>query len=184
MLGWFVGKKLRTYPKEAGVSTYLELCHEEEVARLGFEIVLRLGISGPLKIDIKKDEQTGKLYVLELNPRFSLWCYLGAASGVNLPEIAYAHLVGERLPDPQSYRTDVRWVSFGNDLRSFMRSYRPAGELTLFTWRSSFSGEKIYDVFSWRDPLPWLYSAFTFGGAALRRNGRDILASVVLQLPP
>src|ERR1044071_3710280 len=114
----------------------------EHVSRLGFEIVQRLGMKGPLKIDIKKDPSTGELYVLELNPRFSLWCYLGAASGVNLPQIAYAHLVGERLPCAKDYRTGVRWVSFGNDFRSFVRSYRPSGELSLKDWLTSFSGKK------------------------------------------
>lgn len=176
VLGWFVGKKIRTYPREAGVSTCLELCHDEEVARLGLSTVERLSVAGPLKIDFKRDAKTGALYVMELNPRFSLWCYLGAASGVNLPKIAYAHLVGERLPRQESYRTDLRWLSFGNDLRSFARSYHPAGELTLLEYVTSLSGKTIYDVFSWRDPMPWLYSAVTFGEAASRRLGKSCAA--------
>lgn len=172
VLGWFVGKKVRTYPKRAGVSTCVELCRDEAVARLGLDIVERLGIAGPLKIDFKRDAESGELCVLELNPRFSLWCYLGAECGVNLPKLAYAHLVGERIPRQESYRTDVRWVSFGNDLRSFVRSYHPSGEITLVDYLASLSGKKIYDVFSWRDPLPWLYSVASYGKAASRRMGR------------
>jgi predicted ATP-grasp superfamily ATP-dependent carboligase len=154
VLGWFVGRKIRTYPKEAGVSTYLELVRDEEVARAGMDIVSRLGIVGPLKIDFKRDERTRRLYVLELNPRFTLWCYLGTAAGVNLPAIAYNSLLGLPLPLPQTYRTDIRWLSFGNDVRTFLRSYRPAGDLGILEWLGSYRSKKVYEVFSWTDPAP------------------------------
>jgi len=169
VLGWFVGRKIRTYPKQAGVSTFLELVHEPRVTKLGFEIVERLGLVGPLKIDFKKDAGREQFYVLELNPRYTLWCHLGAVSGVNLPKIAYAYELGENCALPHDYRTGVRWIAFGNDLRSFLRSYRPAGELSTIEWLYSLRGKKIYDVFSWRDPLPWLSSALAYAQAASRR---------------
>jgi predicted ATP-grasp superfamily ATP-dependent carboligase len=169
ILGWFVGRKIRTYPKEAGVSTFLELVKEPRIMKLGFEIVERLGLVGPLKIDFKKDATSGRFYVLELNPRYTLWCHLGAVSGVNLPKIAYAYELGENCELPRDYRTGIRWVAFGNDLRSFLRSYRPAGELNTAEWLYSLRGKKIYDVFSWRDPLPWLSNAVSYAQAAGRR---------------
>jgi len=169
VLGWFVGKKIRTYPMQAGVSTYLELVKEPDLARLGHEIVERLGLVGPVKIDFKRDADTGGWWVLELNPRFTLWNYLGAVSGVNLPELAYADLAGERCPLPSDYRTGVRWLSFGNDLRSFVRGYRPSGTLSTLQYLASLRGPKVYDVFSWNDPMPWVSSALRYSRAAARR---------------
>lgn len=178
ILGWFCGRKIRTYPKEAGVSTYLELVRDPKVAELGFEVVSRLGIVGPLKIDFKRDAITGELYVLELNPRFTLWCYLGKACGVNLPLFAYAHLAGAPLPAPRIYRTDIRWLSGGNDLRSFIRCYRPSGELSARDYIASLRSKKVYDVFSWRDPAPFIAAEVDYVKAASRRVARSVAAMI------
>lgn len=169
VLGWFIGKKIRTYPMQAGVSTYLELVKQPELARLGHEIVERLGVVGPLKIDFKRDAETGRWWILELNPRFTLWNYLGAVCGVNLPKIAYADLIGERCELPRDYRTGVRWLSFGNDFRSFVRGYLPSGELSPRDYLASLRGPKVYDVFSWGDPMPFVASLLKYSRAAAGR---------------
>jgi D-aspartate ligase len=165
VLGHFVGKKIRTYPREAGVSTYLELVDVPGVADLGFQIVRALGMVGPLKIDLKRDPRTGRFYVLELNARYNLWHYLGSACGVNLPVLAHADLIGARPEPVRATRTGVRWLSFGDDLRSFLRSYRRSGELDFRTWIRSLSGPKVHDVFAWKDPLPALVNAWNYARA-------------------
>lgn len=167
--GEFAGKKIRTYPMEAGVSTYLELVKDPEVIALGREAAHKLGLTGPVKLDFKRDPSDGRLYLFEVNPRFTLWCYLGASCGVNLPKIAYSDLLGENCELPQDYRTGVRWLSFGNDLRAFVRDYAPRGGLSLAGYLSSFRGQKIYDVFSWRDPVPLAMSMLNYSRALLGR---------------
>lgn len=154
-LGYFVGQKLRTYPKTSGVSTYLELTHDAEVQRLGLGILSKMRFVGPVKLDFKKDETRGRFYLLEMNPRFNLWHHLGAACGINLPRIAYEDLFNRSKAPATEYRTGVRWLSFGNDARAFLRDYRPDGELTLAQWLWSLRSKKIHDVFSWRDPQPF-----------------------------
>lgn len=153
-LGHYVGRKLRTYPKVSGISTYLELVHEPQVQQLALEILAKMNFVGPVKLDFKKDHLRNRFYLLEINARFSLWNYLGAACGINLPHIAYLDL-HDRAPQPStSYRTNIRWLSFDNDLRAFLRDYRPDGDLSLPRWLWSLRGRKVYNVFSWRDPLP------------------------------
>jgi D-aspartate ligase len=165
-LARFAGKKIRTFPREAGVSTYLGLVKEPRVLALGDAAVARLGLVGPLKIDLKMHAETGELYILEVNPRFNLWHYLGAASGINLPRIAYADLTGvPHEAPPTEYATDIHWLSFSDDLRSFLRSYHPAGELGWLGWLGSLRGRKVYDVFAWSDPLPWAASLLEHGRA-------------------
>jgi D-aspartate ligase len=168
-LAHFVGKKIRTFPREAGISTYLELVKEPRVVAIGNAVVAKLGITGPLKIDMKMHAETRELYVLEVNARFNLWHYLGAAAGINLPQLAYAELTGASIEAPTDYATDIRWLSFSDDLRSFLRSYRPSGELSWLSWLASLRGRKVYDVFSWRDPMPWATSLLEYGRALRRR---------------
>lgn len=154
-LGWFVGQKIRTFPQEVGLSTYVETIHDQEVAELGHDVVRRLRLPGPVKIDMKRDPRSGKLSVLELNTRFNLWNYVGAAAGVNLPLIAHADLTGEPIPKYEGYRAGVRWLSFGNDLRAFLRGYRPSGALSAPQYLSSLRGQKVYEIFDATDPLPY-----------------------------
>jgi len=155
-LGHYVGRKIRTYPRSAGVSTYLELVDEPELTRLGFEVLERLGLQGVVKLDFKRDPRTGRFYLLEVNPRFSLWNHLGAASGVNLPLLAYRDLAGLPALPAAPARTGVRWLSLADDARTFVRSFAPAGELSLWGWLASLRGPKVYDVFAWDDPSPFV----------------------------
>lgn len=155
-LGYYVGRKIRTYPKDAGVSTYLELVHEPRLVQLGLDILQSMAFVGVVKIDFKKDPSNGQFYVLEFNPRFNLWNYLGAACGVNLPLLAYRDLTDQPCDLQTHYRTGVHWLSFADDLRAFVRDYRPSGELSWASWLGSLLAKKVHDVFSWRDPLPWL----------------------------
>lgn len=168
LLGHYVGRKIRTYPKNNGVSTYLELAEQPDVARLSLELLRKLRFVGPVKIDLKQDATTGQLHVLEINPRYTLWNYLGAACGINLPLLAYADQTGQSVPPQMLYRTNVRWLRFGNDCRSFLRSYRPAGELSLSRWMASLLSLKVYDVFAWTDPVPFILHLADFMMRALR----------------
>jgi predicted ATP-grasp superfamily ATP-dependent carboligase len=166
-LGHYVGRKIRTYPRQAGVSTYLELCDEPALTRLGLDILERLGMVGVVKLDFKRDPRTGRFYLLEVNPRFSLWNHLGAASGVNLPLLAYKDLAGLPVTPAPPAKIGVRWLSLADDARTFMRSFAPAGELSLGGWIASLRGPKVYDVFAWDDVSPFLINLRRW------RGGRD-----------
>lgn len=153
-LAWYVGRKVRTWPARGGVSTCLELVRHEALARRGLEIVRKLGVVGPVKIDFKQHADTGEFYVLELNLRFNLWHYLGARCGINIPLIAHRDLAGLPVEPAADYRTDVRWWSIGNDLRAFLRDYRPAGT-SVGQFLRSLRRPRIYDIFAWSDPWPF-----------------------------
>ena len=157
-LAYYAGRKIRTYPKDSGLSTYLELVREPEVVRLGLDILRKMKFVGVGKIDFKKDVKRDRFYMLEVNPRFNLWNYLGAVCGVNLPHLAYRYLVEGYAPAANgtspAYRTGVKWLSFENDFRTFLRDYRPDGDLSWLDYLLSYRGRKVYDVFSWQDPYP------------------------------
>lgn len=178
LLGRYVGRKIRTYPMSAGVSTYLELIDDPEILRSGRDILERMGLVGPVKLDFKRHESTGKPYLLEVNPRFNLWNYLGAACGVNLPLVAYRERIGQPVEPELRYRTGVRWLSFGNDARAFLCDYGPAGELSLATWLRSLRGPKVYDVFAWDDPLPFFAELSRTLPRMLEKMPRKLMARV------
>lgn len=157
VLAWFTGRKIRTYPALTGTSTYLQLAPSDELVRVGLDIVARAPLKGVFKIDFKQDPRTGRFLMLEVNARFNLWHYLGAVNGVNVPRVAYDYLVhGLRPPQAARAATRRRWLSLRLDYRAY-RDLASRGELTLLRWLASLAtARKVYDVFSWTDPLPFL----------------------------
>ena len=156
LLDWFVGRKIRTYPALTGISTFLELAHDDEVAVLGRRIASQLGLKGVFKIDLKRDALTGDTRLLEINARYNLWHYLGAANGVNLTRTAYDYLVhGARPSAPGGYGTARRWVYLRYDWRAY-RQLAASGELGLWGWLASLAGTPLVcQLFAWSDPLPF-----------------------------
>jgi D-aspartate ligase len=146
--GEFTGRKLRTYPLGYGYSTALEISDEADVATLGRELVERIGLRGVAKVDFKRDDH-GRLYLLEVNPRFNLWHHPGAAAGVNLPALVYADLAGLPRPARRSARVGVRWCSLAHD----HAAARGAG-VPLLAWARWTIGCEAKSGFSLRDPFP------------------------------
>ena len=156
LLAAFCGRKIRTFPASTGVSSYLELVHNDAFAAVGRDVAARIPLRGVFKMDFKRDDVSGAWSLLEVNARYNLWHHLGAANGINLPRVAYDYLVhGRRPPSAPRYRTTHRWLSLRPDYRAY-RELAARGELSLAAWlRSLVQAPKVYDVFSWRDPMPF-----------------------------
>jgi len=116
--GEFTGRKIRTYPTKYGYSTALEITFEHDVLESGREILSRLDFRGVAKLDFKRHPDDGRLYLLEVNPRFNIWHHPGARAGVNLPEIVYRDLVGLPRRPAGKLRPGTRWVHPWFDFRA------------------------------------------------------------------
>jgi predicted ATP-grasp superfamily ATP-dependent carboligase len=172
ILASFCGRKVRTAPRFAGESSYIELTSDAAVAAAGREVVERLGLRGPFKIDLIRDTRLGAHFTLEVNARFTLWHYLGARHGVNLPAAAYDYLVDGTVGTPPSYRPKHRWLSLYRDYHAF-REQHTRGELGVADWLASLASPRnVYDVFAWEDPRPFLHWA---GNMVRRRRPRGAL---------
>jgi D-aspartate ligase len=156
LIAAFVGRKIRTYPPITGESAFIEMVRDPGLAAFGKLIAGRIPLRGFFKIDFKQDPRDGRLFALEVNARCTLWHYLGAVNGVNLVGAAYEYLVhGRRMPSA-SYSTERRWVYMRLDFLAF-RALARRGELGLVSWlRSLAAAPRIYNVFAWNDPGPFV----------------------------
>jgi D-aspartate ligase len=176
VLASFVGRKIRTFPTTTGESAFIEMAQDESLEAEGRKVASRCPLKGPFKMDFKRDPRDGRWYLLEINARYTLWHYLGAANGVNLPRAAYEYLVDGQRAEPVQAVPRYRWLALGLDFRAY-REMAARGEITAPRWAASILGSRnIYDMFSWSDPGPWL--AFWGGRIArrLKRACRDIAA--------
>lgn len=169
ILASFVGRKIRTHPRESGGSSCVGLVDDPALERAGLDVARRLGVVGPFKLDLVRDGETGELVTLELNARFTLWSYLGAVHGVNLPLVAYRSLVEGRHLAPPFVRPRVRWIDLDRDFRA----RRELG-VSLPRWLWSLTKTpNVYELFAWDDPLP----ALVWLGGAVRDRVRTRCAS-------
>jgi D-aspartate ligase len=148
--GEFTGRKIRTYPSGFGYSTALETTDDADVAELGRDITRRLSLRGVAKFDFKRADD-GTLFLLEVNPRFSLWHHLGARAGVNLPLLVYRDLLGLPRPAAAPVRPGVRWVSPVRD----RLAAREEG-LSFLPWLRWTLGCEAKAALAWNDPWPAL----------------------------
>ncbi len=172
----FTGRKVRTAPRVYGMSSCLEITDDPEVERAGRDVLERLGFRGVIKLDFKSDARDGRLFLLEANPRFTLWHHPAALAGVNVPELVYRDLVepGRSKVAPPRARAGVRWMFLRNDLRA-LPEYRAAGELNVPRWLLEVWRADVTEDWMWSDPVPGLLDAAAAAQRALRsilRRGR------------
>jgi predicted ATP-grasp superfamily ATP-dependent carboligase len=149
----FTGRKIRTFPLSCGHSTALETTDAADVRILGQEITRKLDLRGVAKFDFKRDPN-GKLHLLEINPRFSLWHHLGAIAGVNMPALVYADLTGSPRPAGRTARAGIRWCKPWADVRAARACGMPMSAWLLWTLRC-----EAKSAIAWDDPVPLLQGA-------------------------
>ena len=159
----FTGRKIRTFPRLYGVSTYVKITDDVDVLRMGRTVVEKLDFSGVLKIDFKEDVRDKQLYLLEINPRFNLWHHPATIAGVGIPEAVYQDCIEPGSAKPTRHaKSDVRWMEPWADRLAF-KEYHAAGELSRIRWIFQMVSADVNEGFRLSDPRPWLADlAFRF----------------------
>jgi D-aspartate ligase len=176
--GEFTGRKIRTFPPRYGQSSAVEIVDLPDVAELGRGVLAALNVKGVAKLDFKRDDR-GRLYLLEINPRFNLWHHPAAVAGVNLPTLVHADLSGAPRPPGRRPRRHVTWCAPLLDVRAaYAEGTSP---VAWFQWArrcEAVSGLAL------DDPLPFLRG--TLWGAVRRRVPRPgaLLRARAVRAPP
>jgi len=152
----FIARKLRQWPPETGTSCLGEECRNDTVLWETIRLFQKVGYRGLGYVEMKRDERTGKHYIIEPNiGRPTGRSAIAEAGGVELLYAQYCDIVGFPLPiNLEQKFTGVKWIYLRRDLQSALQYWRE-GELTLKEWWKSLKGHKFYAVFSWSDPIPF-----------------------------
>lgn len=112
----FVGQKLRTAPPRDGVGVLARSAWDQEAASLAEDILTRMDYRGYALLQFKRDTRTGRLFLIEINPRYSTWCELAERAGVNLPVLAYLDALSALDQPPRLRQRDgVYWWDAAGD---------------------------------------------------------------------
>lgn len=103
----FCHRRLLEYPISGGPSTVCESIQSPEMVAVGRRLLDSLGWQGVAMVEFKREAATGKLFVLEVNPRFWGSLPLSEAAGINFPHLLYQSACGA-APVDTGYRVGVR----------------------------------------------------------------------------
>ncbi|MFQ5649797.1 MAG: carboxylate--amine ligase [bacterium] len=157
----FIARKLRQWPPEIGTSCLGEEVFNDVVLETSLALFRKVGYHGLGYVEMKKDQRTGKHFIIEPNiGRPTGRSAIAEAGGVELLYTKYCDLVGLPLPENRVQRyTGVKWIYLRRDLQSAYFYWR-RGDLSLLDWWRTLRGRKGYAVFSISDPVPFLADFF------------------------
>ncbi|HEY0219455.1 MAG TPA: ATP-grasp domain-containing protein [Afipia sp.] len=148
-------RRTRQYPVEFGyTSTFVEIVDNEDVMRLGRQLLSSLGFDGLVEVEFKYDARSSEYKILDVNPRSWSWLSLCEAGGFDFARLIEAALKGETAP-VQHAATGHAWVHVSRDLAAAVQMSL-LHRLNLRTWFEGYRQKLTWAVFAWDDPLPAL----------------------------
>lgn len=165
IISLFAYKRLRSVTPHGGVSALRESVPiTEEMERIAEKLTHALHWHGVMMIELKKNDTTGQLTLIEINARFWGSLLLAIRSGVNFPYLVYQ--LAQEAGNPHErvlYRSGVRARHMISDISHFYalgrRSFRLDNLRAFFTF---FQKDLYYDVWSLSDPLPGVLELYQF----------------------
>ncbi|MGH2456539.1 MAG: ATP-grasp domain-containing protein, partial [Candidatus Limnocylindria bacterium] len=159
-------RRIREFPPEGGESTCCELVADPELFSIGRSLLDALAWHGVAMVELKRHEADGRLYLMEINPKFWGSLDLVLAAGADFPGDLVRIAAGEQLPVMEPPGGPLRYCwPLGNDLRHLVA--RPSGWRAVL--RDWLGGARTNLRPS--DPLPHVVELAGTVGRILRRSG-------------
>ena len=167
---WFTVQKLRQCPPGFGDGCFQRTVEDPVVLQQSRRVLAAFRYRGLVMVEFKRDVTNGTYNLIEINPRTVSGNQLGITAGVDLPWIAYRHLVGldvDRAEQP-AFQLNVKYVNEEWDVQAFW-ALRRSGESTFPGWLRSLWGTRSCALFAWDDPVPLLVGLWRWICACLQR---------------
>lgn len=167
---WSTHQKYRQFPINFGASVYTGHKYVPELYEIGAKFFEDVGYKGFAEIEFKKDAETGKYYMIEVNARITNFNHLIYKLGINIPYIAYRELTGEPL-EAKTFNEDQNLVFryLYEDLFA-IRDYIKTGQLSFGQVFKSLLRPKVYAIWDPKDPMP----AFSYLGIIMGKVVKKI----------
>lgn len=164
--------KLRQYPPGFGSASLVVSAPQEESLNIARRLLIALDYRGIAAAEFKRDPRDGRLKVIEINARPSLWFALASGAGQHLALAAYYDLAGTGYLLPEKVQTDgVVWRYVLKDMYSTI-FYRLRPDFVLPPPKTVVVGgvsARVYAVFASDDPRPMVAELGHFMRKALKR---------------
>jgi D-aspartate ligase len=170
-LAALTARRTRQYPMDFGrASTYVETVDLPEAAEPARALLERIGYTGLVEVEFKRDARDGRCKLLDVNPRVWGWHTLCARAGIDFTYLAWQLAHGEAVP-ASTARSGVRWSRLSTDLPTAVKEIR-RGRLSVRAYLRSLRGPREHAIFARDDPLPGLLELPLLASVLARRLAR------------
>lgn len=170
----FVARKLRQYPPGFGSASLALSTTCEETRTLSQDFLGRIGFHGICGTEFKRDPRDGRLKLIEINPRPTLWFALSHAAGKRIATAWARDLCAGAAPADIAQRDGVLWRYLAKDLAAARFYRRHAAGFALpapQTDAAAAAVARCWAVYDRRDPLPALLEPLLYLRKFFARRG-------------
>ncbi|HEV8400331.1 MAG TPA: ATP-grasp domain-containing protein [Gemmatimonadales bacterium] len=175
MVAMFAHRRLREKPPAGGVSVYREsILLDASLAGPGARLLEALDWNGVAMVECKRDRDTNRQVIMEVNGRFWGSLQLAIDAGVDFPELLVRCAAGETVFGPREYRVGVRSRWFWGDVdQLYLRLRNGGGGSRLQALREFLRGAAgdRGEVLRWHDPAPFVVETLQWFGLIRRTGG-------------
>lgn len=151
----FARRQVRQYPPNSGTVSLAISERNAALVASGIKFCRAIGYRGIAGLEFKRDREDKQFKLLDFNPRLMLSDALTAHCGLDLALMQYLDLTGQHYPPRREYPEGIAWLDSMADFHSF-KQYHERGELGFTGWARSLSRARVFALFAWDDPLPFL----------------------------
>lgn len=155
--GSVTAQKRLQYPPQFGLGCLVRSVRNDEVRRIGTQLLEGLGFTGIAEVEFKRDARSGRYRLVEVNPRHWDQHTLAAACGVNLTHLAYRDLTGGLDGEPdEAADPGGTWVN-GGGLIGLVKDDLRHGRVDLAKVATLVpAGRRVFNLWAWDDPAPFV----------------------------
>lgn len=156
--------KIRQWPINFGASTYAKQKYIPELYNICMPLFEGIGYRGFAEVELKRDEETGDIYLIEVNVRFVNFVWLQYSMGMNTPLYYFLDSIGEDVEGPKiTEDREVYWKYKYEDIPA-IAAYLKTGQMTLGKIIKDYRFQKVSSTWCVKDPGPgWSFFKWAIG---------------------
>lgn len=155
---FFTTQKMRQFPYDFGVGTYMVSKRVDELLEKGKFYFDSLKYKGIGSIEFKIDERDGKFKFIELNPRMWQQNYQATVAGLNFAKIYYLDCLEKKITFSDKFKENITYIDTVNDFQSFVKN-KLVNKQSFWDWIKQVLFAHSYAFWKIDDPVPILKSS-------------------------
>lgn len=154
VVSYMTTHKIRQWPINFGASTYAKQYYVKELYDICVPLFKSVGYRGFAEVELKRDEKTGIIYLVEVNVRFVNFTELQCHMKMNTPMMYFKDSIGRSFSGPKiTENKDVYWKYKYEDLPA-IRQYVKTGQYSVLDIIKDYRFKKVSSTWAWDDPGP------------------------------
>ena len=104
---------------------------DKKLEKLAKTIINSVKWIGPYELEFIKNNEDGKFYLFEINPRMPSWIYLSVFANQNLPEVITDILLEKKLYKTKTYMQNIAFVRHTDEVSFKLNQIKKVGNIKI-----------------------------------------------------